>query len=241
MIVTALPPLRVTTYARPRLHVVDRGPRRSPAGVIGLELQTGRRALEDVPTDQLSDDTFHEAVVQMEPLRETRGGDRIRRAENNGNHPPLQAVELDANGEGFKPVTRDRQIRHCRAEASSAAPGLCPSACSTTVISPSRGEPGMRHPIAWECDGTVRATTRATRSCSATRVVDDPRGPNPSDPRCTAGSEHSRHERGCVARRPARDRVDLNTSLVEGVEATSATPASASTLTRAPWCATRYA
>jgi len=90
MIVTALPPIRVPPYARLRLHVVDRGQRRSPAGVIGLELQTRRRALEDVPTDQLSDDAFHEAVVQMEALRETRGGDRIRRAENDGDHLPLR-------------------------------------------------------------------------------------------------------------------------------------------------------
>jgi hypothetical protein len=70
MIVTALPPIRVRTYARLRLHVVDRGPRGSPAGVIGLELQTRGRALEDVPTDEISDDAFHEAVVQMEALRQ---------------------------------------------------------------------------------------------------------------------------------------------------------------------------
>src|SRR5439155_12086565 len=55
-----------------------------------------------------SDDAFHEAVVQMEALRQTRGGDRNGRAQNDGKHSPLQAVELDPHGQGFQPLSRDR-------------------------------------------------------------------------------------------------------------------------------------
>ena len=105
--------------------------------MIGLEGES-TRTIEKVPANQLSHDSFREAVVETKPLSDDRSAYRGRRAKNDGDHPPLRPVELDANGEGFKPVTWDRPVRHCRAEASSAAHGLWPLRPST-ITTGSRG------------------------------------------------------------------------------------------------------
>jgi nitrite reductase/ring-hydroxylating ferredoxin subunit len=66
-----------------------------PPGVIGLESQAGRRAFEDVPSRQLADDAFDEAIIEAKPRGDLAGADRARRRKHDGEHAPLRPVGLD--------------------------------------------------------------------------------------------------------------------------------------------------
>src|SRR5712692_4458271 len=107
----------------------------------------------------------------MESFCETRGGDRIRRAENDGNHPPLRPVELDPHGQGFKPFTGDYRglgsELHRVLERWVAGERGDPGSCSDRVrLLPPRGSDRTRAPA------RLRGSTRPHYSGESLRLVE---------------------------------------------------------------------
>ena len=99
--------------------------------MIGLEGES-TRTIEKVPANQLSHDSFREAVVETKPLSDDRSAYRGRRAKNDGDHPPLRPVELDVNSEILEPVSanlscvaRNDLGRHGVMVGEAAVPGFC--------------------------------------------------------------------------------------------------------------------
>jgi len=100
--------------------------------VIELEPQARGRALEDLPPCEPTYDAFDEAIVETEPLGDARGADRVRRTEDDSDHPPLRPVELDTHREVLKPVSanlgcvvRNHLGRYGVIAGEAAVPGFC--------------------------------------------------------------------------------------------------------------------
>ena len=95
-----------------------------------------------LPQRFLSDDAFHEAVVETKSLGDARGADRVRRTEDHSDHPPLRPVELDVDSEVLEPVSanlscvaRNHLGRHGVIVGKGAVPGFCSYCVSCKSLS----------------------------------------------------------------------------------------------------------
>lgn len=99
--------------------------------MIGLKREPSG-ALKDVPENQLARDSLHETVVETKSFGDARGADRVRRTEDDSDHPPLCPAELDVDSEILEPFSanlscaaRNHLDRHGVIVGEAVVPGFC--------------------------------------------------------------------------------------------------------------------